>query len=72
MAGIEFKTTRKPYRCPTCLKMITVRPCPACIAREAATKKGQSLADEMLLAAGRRVEHAVEQASRTANAYDAF
>ncbi len=35
MAEIEFRTVRRPYECPTCHYRITIRPCPACVARTA-------------------------------------
>ena len=66
---IMFRTT-EPYRCPGCTKLVNVNPCPACLARERVGHA--SLADGLLLAAGKRNERAIHQANETAAFYDRF
>ena len=61
MPEIDFEPVAR-YLCPGCKRRTYYRPCPVCLARQAASERGKSAADALLLATGRKVEREIHQA----------
>ena len=66
MEEIPFKPV-PAYRCDGCERLVTIEPCPACLAREAA---GPSRVDALLLAVGHNATVRVAAAVRAADRAD--